>query len=408
MSRTSRWFFLWIGFLSPLAFCDGGTLQFFNPSNPESYEPPWPVEDPVHPIDKRMMEMRELNETGYLLERESNNNKVLVFISETSNKVYSDMNQDGLFQKEEIVSYIVKNYASPSENSFFLPLSQKKHYVLPLPLELGKTNQTIFVLMKFTTKSRRAYFEFPKILSHYRGEIAIGGESYPACLVFRTPFPYSFNNNEIIIIDSNRDGSFDRLDDAWFSSQGIAYFKDSPWMVSTAYENDDARIAISPYQGPAGSLKMEGTHIFQTILQCDGQNEEDSRYFFYPISLPIKNDPVYLLPVGNYSVTQIWLKSNDSRDVFYQGQNLNLPVEIVSNQETIHTLGNPMKLHLTVSSYHLGFVSLKYKDIENSDHVKFTPISRQDLKYGNLRSNPRLEIRNNKGTIVAQGILRPG
>ena len=313
-------------------------------------------------------------------------------------RLFSDLNGDGVCDSGEL-------FSESSGNRYTTRFDNVK-----IPARLLYGDRPV-ILVDFEHLSFGAgYLNVVRVESCYEGSVTLEGRKYAARAVFRSPLTANREDNPAIILDADGDGKFNHFTDPWFSSSGIAFLHDSLWMTDTIFSGTSASVALRPYEGPTGRLRVEGQGVHRFYLQVQrsralGSPVRCDRY----LCLPAREDGVYLLPEGSYMLKNLWLLDAGEEEPTYFRWNARsagpslMGLSSISKDSTqeVH-LGGPLSTGIDVDSSNLiGRLGLDYRGLRNSSGLEFEPIFSPETEGEWRPAAPRFEIRNREGAAVA-------
>ena len=391
------------GFLltASFAFCDSGILRF-QESIPENEIVIWPSDEFIY-FQARQASIRfggEKDEEVLALQSEGVPSFSLVFSSAEPDLLFRDRNGDGKCQEGEIYR------GKKGETGY-----GRRFEGIPVPMQVG--DATRVVTLEFRHSTRAGYINDVRVTSCYRGTLSIKGNECPARLVFRNLRPAAKTVNEVIVLDTNRDGAFDFYSDDSFSASGLAFCADAFWRVKTNFSGDTAEVSLVPYDGPTGNLRVTGEGIYRVLLEARKTTiadlPEESSFLVF---LRKAQNGEYVLPVGEYRVKQSILLLDQKAEVFYRyteygGDWFSITSPSVSVPS--FPLGGPLSCQIGVDSTTLsGRADVRCDLPANSDRRTFEPVYRSLDRRRELIPPPWIEITDSRGSVVSSVQLEYG
>ena len=331
-------------------------------------------------------------------------------------RLYCDSNSDGRCQAGEVYSATAGG------------LIGKTFKNVQFPSHIGGVTQTLSVNVEaLSYSSRSTRFEISEIRSCYQGDLKVGKATYPACLAYRSLEPRNGTIEGLILVDSNRDGSFDHFHDPWITCNGIGFLEGELWTAQTSFGEATATVSLSRYQGDTGILKVTGDGLLRLYLgirSLGNQSPPRESPLFNPslsnppflsmgdradICLATQTGGSYRLPVGRYQISKAWLGSSTSTATYYE-LNKQRPFSLAKDATTTEPLGGPLTLGLSTSgsSSILGYVYLNLKEFTNPAGWTFRSVTLPGILTSTRPEAPRFEIRNNNGRVVTVGKFQYG
>ncbi len=335
---------------------------------------------------------------------------IQMFVSkENPNRLFSDLNRDAQCQSNELFTPVE---SVPPYNTYDSYLFDSARTLI----QAGDCIVTIQIRAVVINYSDFVTLYIDRIYSHYKGSLQIDGKDYPAVLAFQSPSPTDKKNNEIIILDTNGDGIYDRNVDQWFSSQGFAYIDSAPWSVKTLFTQGEAQVTLEPYTGPVGTVKIEGEGVQRFTLSR--RKEVDSEIPQHSIGLKGEPGLSYMLPAGIYDVREAWLQSinqpgdivfklhdeynNYGLDEYSSGFKAQYFKSVDPGETTVFHLGGPLKETIEANAPPLSMeVNVEYRYFENKDGLIFDILKINDPAAEYPYSNPPFFIADQNKRIIA-------
>lgn len=400
-------------FLLPLvpspALGDGGMLEFGSIPATETLRPHWFADSPAwYSHEQATLTLDQGKPEDVLVVGDPESSLRMYVTQSTPYRLFCDLNGDNEPQPEEIYT--------ATESRIFRNVA--------VPRSLGDTPQRILVDIRAYIGSGYCSLSVNRISSCYAGTLSVAGREYPARLEFRSTFSVRDGSDRVVLLDGDRDGSFDPLFDPWFASNGFAYLDGALWTASTTFSGSQAEVTLEPYPGTRGKLKIEGEGIHRVHLSIDPEVTRFARGP-YPreLCLPGTEDRTYSLPSRRCLVTDVWLHSPVDPELFYRleaarGFALRHEADIVADSTVTLALGGPLTAKIGASVLRAsltGRVQLDFKGCRNPSGLEFTPIrygtsegEPEDAWYDTRRNPPKFEIRDRRRNLVASGSFEYG
>jgi hypothetical protein len=393
----------------PLAMGEESVLTF-QQSGLEEERIPWPLESTLLGQSDRHAVMKldgEKQEDVFVIQSMASSSTQNFFISQSKPyRLYIDLNNDGKCQDHEITT------AQRMDDPFPLPKYEFKN--VKFPFFCYEQNMTIEIDAEMYFLSDRVTLQFSRITSFYAGDILVGNKKYPARMIFRSINPIHNYVNEIIIVDSNRDGAFHPFQDQWFSSHGVGYFDDSLLSVTTEFTETKAKVQITPYKGKTGTFIIDANNIHRLYLQ-----RADNLTSL--LCLPKNQTKQYILPVGNYSYHKVWLDTEKddlffeliqkSRIAFRPDRGRSSSAIIVTPNREMHfaNVGGRLKQSFSARSTHISsIVQLNYNGHEDASGDKYVITHINNIGKDQRPPAPKWEIRNANNQVIKTGQFEYG
>lgn len=313
--------------------------------------------------------------------------------------------------------YFKRDGDESGEDYEIIPGAQKDEWNLvfhdiPVSVQMGEEWESIQITLSAYLRDHIGLLTGCEIRSYYEGLVLLDGAEYPARL--RIPFllDSTKKRNEIVVLDSNQDGIFDYLTDVWFSSQGFIEYGGKPWVVSTEYSSNEARVELRPYRGAMGTLKVVGEGFMRTMLQL---SPEDTAGFSDEASFPVCIGHLpghsYALPVGEANIEDehVWVDPGGDSEYLYQGGSYLKSFEIQSGEELILSLGGRMKDRVQARvRWFESEVNLSYTPPINFQGISFSSIYRSPIYRKSRPPAPRFQMTSWLGTVIQSGQFEYG
>ena len=339
------------------------------------------------------------------------------FSNESYPRLFIDSNDDGKYQ-------IVEGHRGEpiGEPSTSYSQYRFRNVIFPIPVNPSQeaSGKSLFLQVNMTgniyniNKEKYVSIQCERFLTYFAGTLRLGDKEFPAHLLFRSLPSYRDTSTSLLILDTHLDNDFHPVDDLWFSTQGIAYIENSIWSVLTTFRENEAEVSLTPYQGPTGTLKMEGTGILKVAFQSprtltQGENRTPMDEF----TLPFKEDLTYTLPAASYNITKVWLTPNEESETLYQSSvqlfESVATLTIQENQTVTQWIGGPLTTAISVKmNRFLGRLSLEYMSCKNQAGLKFAELQKDNINGGDSLPPPSWEIRDKRGTIIRSGSFAYG
>ncbi len=269
-------------------------------------------------------------------------------------------------------------------------------------------SSSIFTVETDVAVSRYTNFssaEIVRFLNRFEGTVLAGSNTYPAWMIIRSLNLYNNLPNTLIFLDMNRDGQFHPVDDTWFSSEGAASIDGLLWKVTTAFRETEAELTLEPYDGPTGTLKLEGDGITQVGIRVPQSSMSKMSYEF---SLPHRDDSSYTVPAQSLEFSKIWLTPGKESEIVFQwpiqSYNQATRFEVQENQTVSQSIGGPLHQSIEVQANWLsGRLNLSNKGCTNRRGLQFVGLQKSDLVRGGELPPPSWELRDRRGAIIKSG-----
>lgn len=331
----------------------------------------------------------------------------LLITQETPPRLFCDYNGDGEYQDDEI-------YSPPLSYSYFMC----EFSSVRVPVNLGNVTQTVLVDFSYYAFRSIQSLNIIRIQSMYEGSLTFGEEQYPARMVFTSLPTANEQVNLRVILDSNRDGVLWHFQDPWFVSQGIAVLNDALWISETTFSENQAEVTLRPYQGPVGTLKVEGQGLYRLYLQITDSRDNPavSSGMEALLCLPLVERQTYQLPAAvYYTIHTAWLHPHPDAEEYYQFPAGNPPavssrtVYLAKDSTESVVLGGPLSQVVDIRpNYFSGIVTCDYKNLINPSGYSY------QMSYGS-RENfnvhfplPTYTILDRTGNTVNSGGFQYG
>jgi len=295
-----------------------------------------------------------------------------------------------------------------------------------ISLGVGDTRQTVLADIVAHMMDEYSSLSVERILSCYVGTLSIGGIDYAARIDFRSLFPQPAKVNEVVLVDTDGDGSLDPILDGWLLSRGIGSLKGSLWTVDTKFTGAQAEVSLEPYSEPTGTLEVNGEGIHQVRVSLASRGHPGAS--IQTLCFPGTENGNYQLPAGEWRATEVWLRSPVIPDIFYCWESPSYLEEYQlpsgagfriqpARTASVH-LGGPLFAGVHVSQRRAclsGRVHVEFDSCENAEGLDFRPV-----RYGKTGSEtvsqlpsygstpPLFEIRDRRGQTVASGSFEYG
>ncbi|MFH1740069.1 MAG: hypothetical protein ABIH23_13755 [bacterium] len=401
MRRAKQFLLIFLLFAgSTSVFGDGGVLTYC-PQLPDKEYYHWPIDCySLSSTQKASMRLdQETDEDGYVLESEGIRPSRIFATESDPVRLFYDANDNGEAESGEIYEADQNLY----DSAYFSNVS--------FNVRVGDVTQCVVVdFACHTYRGKRRELIVSGIRSCYEGTITLEGAEYPARLIFRSPFPSEAKVNEIIVLDTNDDGSFEHFHDLWFTGQGYAYLNGRPWTVESVLSEETAEVTLIPHSGRTGQLRIEGEGLERLYLETSAR-PTDGFPSSYEINLPPRDDGTYILPRGNYQIKNVWLRPGKEEDQLYQIylSGIDRPrktfADIHSSTPEILSLGGPLKDGIKVHALSLiGTVRLDYEACKNEAGYEYRLDGGEFESYG----APSWQILNSDDVVVDSGTFEYG
>lgn len=390
---------------------DGGVLAFNSRVIPDSSPAPWPINTDL-PSNTRAASMQ----LGGLMPEQvisgTCDGRLMAITANPPYRLFLDQNGDQKCQSEEI--------HSTSE-----PITLTKYFKgVPYLAHIGEMTQSLVTDIQVFSYSISAYFSIRKVQSGYQGKVSIGGSEYPALLTYRSLGSRNGTIDGVLMLDTNRDGTFGHFQDAWMLCNGTGSLGGELWNVKTTISGESAMVSITPYVGETGTLQVTGDGVLRIYLEIAGSTQEESFPWLHSshpdICLESREDGLYKVPAGFYSIQDVWVGSVTSTmtgtelwtgtQVLFEmrGQK---PFAIAKDETVAKNLGGPITQKMETDPFWscLGYVFLEPGDFQNSSGTVFQPTNLMAIVYDGSSGNASgYEIRNSAGRVVTKGNFQYG
>ncbi len=363
---------------------DGGTLTFTDQGTPGRSKPAagynWSTSTTVKASVRLPVAAPVADTTdSFVLSDEPQSVFVLsdmnVMVSEGSpRRVFSDLNGDKECQAEEMGF-------SPRDNAD----------EMRIPLNLGVTasdERIVDTTVYIYTSSRYCSLTVFAVAGHYEGEIELAGNTYPARLDFANPM--SKPSKGLVSLDCDADGEFASSIDLWFDPEFGVVFDGVFYESSLTCRDATAEIRLVSTDESMGTLSLKG----EGIVWASVRNALER-----PLFLPRRDSFLYRMPVGDYKILACLLNDRSEPPNAFQ---LNVPsydlpgFQIPADATHELALGGPLSQNIVIESKPLlNLVFLDNKGLKNGAGFVY------DL--GERGAEPRYQIKNRRGDVVAKG-----
>ena len=400
-------FLLFLLCLSPsLIFADGGILKF-RQSLPDEEISPWTSENYGRSAETQaMMRLdKDKQEEVFVIDfhnyQNSDQPKRTIIVSQSiPPRLFYDLNEDGVCQAGEIYT------GQPAQSDYTYPIYDFKNVKFPI---MGKSLLPMTDIdIQIYLSSKIPSLHIKKIKSCYEGLLNIADKEYQARLIFLSMNPNSKINNEIFILDTNKDGIFYPFEDFWFPNTETAFIDGKNWNVSTEFKGSEVNIQLTPYTGSTGNLIIKGENFHRLYLGDSSNNE-------LMICLPGCYDPTFTLPIGNYGIKKIWLQTDNPNELLETLDNQSsrngrsTPIQINTSAPLTVQFGGDLKNSFQVShSFMGGTVHLRYDGMKDSSGNVFSLIKRSEAGKVERLHGPQWELCNAQNTVIASGRFEYG
>lgn len=404
-NKTPILLFLFLLF-PPAVFSDGGMLTR-NTLAPEDNSMVWALS--IYDIPVPQAETKSIGTdsfTGYQLSFGSFEQSL--FLTDTRPfRLFSDINKNYTFEIQEEIA------GKPQQS--LNPLSvrdERIFYDAGLSIRLG-TATVPFVADIRVWWQKNGYYDqimnkLVRCRTVFEGTLIANGKEFPARLFFLS---LDFLFKPYIIVDANRDGFFNPIDDPWFASDRTAILDGSLWTVKTNFTADTAIVSLAPYKGATGTLQLQGEGISQVVL---GRRVSGSR-LLPEFSIPRLENPTCTLPVGIYAVMRIWLRSKEQTGVVYQWpgeityKTTYPDLQIETNKTASAYVGAPLTDTLkTIAQNTCGNTWIEYAGCVNQSLYSFVEIKPDDLLRGTALQPATWIMKDRLNRIIDTGKFRRG
>ena len=393
--------------LSPSCiFADGGTLKFRQSIPDEEISSLMPDRLFIGIGKQAMMRLdREKAEDVYVVDYpyrkkpDQPQNRIIISQSKPP-RLFYDLNGDNTFQSNEIYT------AQPGKPNPAYSIYTVKN--VKLPLIDGSSHQILETDIQLSFEPKIFVLQIINIKSCYEGILHIADTDISARLVLLSPSQYSIQENKLVILDTTMDGKFNYIEDTWFTDSKVAYIAGKIWNVTIELKDTGADVQLTPYLGSTGKLVVAGENFHRLSLESYAEGSQI-------ICLPKCEDPAYTIPVGDYSIKKIWLKTEnpnefletiDSAMVGLLGRNM---IQIKESETKTVEFSGKLKSSLRANYAIIsGNVFLQYAGIKGIGQYAFAIINNKDAGKFSIPPAPQWEILDAKNAVIATGRLEYG
>lgn len=367
-----------------MCLADGGTLTFTEQGEPGRSKPAAGYSWATSTREKasvRLPSSASVAETtdSFVLSDEPQSVFVLsdlnIMVSEGApRRVFSDLNGDKECQAEEIG----------------FPAGHNADQVR-IPLKLGVTasdehivDTTVYIF----TSSRYCSLTVSEVAGHYEGEIELAGNTYPARLDFAHPMAKP--SKGLVSLDCDADGNFASSSDLWFDPEFGVVFDGVFYESSLTCSDATAEIRLVPTDESMGTLSLKG----EGIVWASVRNSLER-----PLYLPRRDSLLYRMPVGDYKILACLLhdRSEPPKAFQFNVPSYDLPgFQMPADATHELALGGPLSQNIVIEPKPLlNVVFLDNKGLKNDAGFVY--------EMGEQGAEPRYQIKNRRGDVVAKG-----
>jgi len=387
-------------------FADGGTLARFTIDSEQDRILAWASDDWLSSEERASMRLGGSEEEDVFVFDPIADPPIRFLVTSSEPRAfYCDLNDDGTFQEEEI--FRTRSTRWMRDFSAVRFPYRVREGVAPLSVDLyGYFDRG------------KCHLRVSSVNEAYRGRVRFAGTDYEARLVFISPFPARDLVNEIIILDTSGDGTFDSFADHWLAADGVLTFEGRLWTAATVFSGATAEVTIAPYAGSTGKLAITGEGIHRAHLRLEPRGVQGlSAGRAFPVCLPRRGEPVFELPPGACEAFEAWLDPGDASGVLYHFDGVGkdgapgATAEIAAGESASMPLGGPLEDGAVPYVQPLERnIRVEYVNCKNAAGIEYEAVKSTDPWPGRSspENGPPYEVRTADGRLVASGTFDYG